>query len=262
MAITPTSAAPVSPATPIVILAQHGTLQHVSVTNTASGRAVGGALAAGGTRWSSTAPLDYATSYTVLAEVVGPGAQPTQQQATVTTRGISVTSSFAAVEVRALKAVQSVLATRPSVLATARGLSHFGEHSLGWVALGATGALVDRRRRRDWLRAAVVPVLAHAVSIGVKQVVRRPRPWDESVAVHVRTPGRLSFPSSHASSSTAAAVLLARLTGSPVVAVIVPVMALSRLVLGVHYPTDVVAGSVLGGATAQLVLRKTERGSS
>jgi lipoprotein-anchoring transpeptidase ErfK/SrfK len=85
VAITPTSAAPVSPATPIVILAQHGTLQHVSVTDTASGRAVLGALTAGGTRWSSTAPLDYATSYTVLADTTGPGAQPTQQQATVTT---------------------------------------------------------------------------------------------------------------------------------------------------------------------------------
>ena len=85
VAITPTSAAPVSPATPIVILAQHGALQHVSVTDTASGRAVLGALTAGGTPWSSTAPLDYATSYTVLADTTGPGAQPTQQQATVTT---------------------------------------------------------------------------------------------------------------------------------------------------------------------------------
>ena len=38
-------------------------------------------------------------------------------------------------------AVQSALADRPGVLAVARGLSHFGEHSIGWVAVAALGAL-------------------------------------------------------------------------------------------------------------------------
>jgi hypothetical protein len=53
----------------------------------------------------------------------------------------------------ALVAVQSALADRPGVLAIARGLSHFGEHSIGWLALAAVGALVSPRHRRDYLTA-------------------------------------------------------------------------------------------------------------
>ena len=156
-------------------------------------------------------------------------------------------------EVRALSAVQRTVGP-PPVVRVARGLSHFGEHAAGWLALGAVGALVDRARRRDWLAATAGVAFAHGASIGVKRVVRRPRPDDPTVEVRVGTPSRLSFPSAHATSTTAAAVLfgalLHRVGRGRAVAVLVPPMALSRLVLGVHYPSDVVAGSLLGAAVA------------
>ena len=66
----------------------------------------------------------------------------------------------------------------------------------------------------------------------------------------VGTPSRLSFPSAHATSTTAAAVLFGGLLGRRLVPVLVPPMALSRLVLGVHYPTDVAAGALLGAGVA------------
>ena len=50
-------------------------------------------------------------------------------------------------------AVQSALADRPGVLAGARALSHFGEHSIGWLAVSALGALLQPARRRAWLAA-------------------------------------------------------------------------------------------------------------
>jgi membrane-associated phospholipid phosphatase len=77
--------------------------------------------------------------------------------------------------------------------------------------------------------------------------------------VLVGTPSRLSFPSSHAASTTAAAVLFSGLTGRRLVPVLVPPMLVSRLVLGVHYPTDVLAGSALGAALGVAVRRRLGR---
>lgn len=163
-------------------------------------------------------------------------------------------TTMAGRELAVLRGVQRVLGGAPAVR-TARAMSVFGEHSAGWFALGLVGAAVDRGRRRQWLGAAAGVVAAHAVSIAVKRVVRRPRPDDPQVKVLVGTPSKLSFPSSHAASTTAAAVLYGGLTGSAVTASVVPPMLVSRMVLGVHYPTDVLAGSALGAAVGGVVLR-------
>ena len=102
---------------------------------------------------------------------------------------------------------------------------------------------------------AVGAVAAHAAAIAIKLVVRRARPNHPAVAVNVSTPSALSFPSAHATSTTAAAMLLCRATRSPLPLAVVPLMALSRLVLGVHYPSDVVAGALVGAAVAETVTR-------
>jgi PAP2 superfamily len=165
----------------------------------------------------------------------------------------------AAAEVRMLEAVQGALG-RPPVVRVARGMSHFGEHAAGWLAMGTIGALVDRRRRREWIAATAAVAVAHGASVGVKRVVRRPRPDDPRVHVHVGTPSRLSFPSAHATSTTAAAVLFGALLRKPLAAALVPSMAVSRMVLGVHYPTDVLAGSALGAAVAVAARRAIRKG--
>lgn len=164
-------------------------------------------------------------------------------------------------EVALLAAVQRRVA-HPRTVSVARGMSHFGEHALGWLAIGALGALVDRRRRRDWLVSAAAVAAAHGTSIAVKRVVRRHRPTDPSVQVLVGTPSRLSFPSSHATSTTTAAVLYGGLLRRPLTPVLVPPMLVSRLVLGVHYPSDVLLGSALGGAIGALVRRRLSSGST
>ncbi|WP_308282954.1 phosphatase PAP2 family protein [Pseudonocardia nigra] len=166
----------------------------------------------------------------------------------------------ATAELRVLSAVQQTIGT-PPVVRVARGMSLFGEHAAGWLVFGAVAALVDRGRRREWLTAAAGVAVAHGASVGVKRVVRRPRPEDPRVKVLVGTPSRLSFPSAHATSTTAAAVLYGRLLRKPLVAALVPPMALSRMVLGVHYPSDVVAGSLLGAAVAALARRASRKGN-
>ena len=119
--------------------------------------------------------------------------------------------------------------------------------------------VLDKPRRREWAAVGVTAFGAHAASVVIKRVVRRRRPHHPSVQVNCTTPSKLSFPSSHATSTTAAAVLLGRLTGLPLPAVLVPPMLLSRLVLGVHYPSDVLAGGALGAASAAAVLAAEKR---
>jgi membrane-associated phospholipid phosphatase len=154
-------------------------------------------------------------------------------------------------EVAALVAVQSRLAT-PPVLTVARAMSHFGEHAAGWVALSGAGALLAPRRRREWLLVGAGALAAHAAAIAIKLAVRRRRPHHPDIRVNVGVPSALSFPSAHATSSTAAAMLLCRATRSPLPLAVIPLMALSRLVLGVHYPTDVLAGIAVGAAVARV----------
>lgn len=152
-------------------------------------------------------------------------------------------------------AVQSALADRPGVLPVTRAMSHFGEHSLGWLVLALLGAILSPSRRREWILAGGGAFAAHAAAVLVKRVVRRERPHHPAVAVNVGTPSRLSFPSAHATSTTAAAILLGRVTGLPLPALLVPPMALSRILLGVHYPSDVAAGVALGAGVAGLAVR-------
>ena len=156
-------------------------------------------------------------------------------------------------EEAALVAVQSALADRPGVLAAARALSRFGEHSIGWLVVSVLGALAQPRRRAAWLFAGLGALTAHATAVVIKRVVRRRRPRRPAVAVNVGTPSALSFPSAHATSTTAATLLLAPLTGLPLPALVVPPMALSRLVLGVHYPSDVLTGVAVGAVVARIV---------
>jgi membrane-associated phospholipid phosphatase len=142
--------------------------------------------------------------------------------------------------------------TGPRVAAAARTLSLAGEHGALWLAAGLAGAAADRERRGAWLRGTALTAGAHLASMGVKRLVRRPRPGH--VEPLVRTAGRHSFPSSHATSAVAAAVAFGAL-GARVVPALAAAMCVSRVVVGVHYPSDVAAGAALGAVTARLGAR-------
>ena len=164
----------------------------------------------------------------------------------------AVTVPPVAGEVAALVAVQDALTDVPGVLPVATAMSLFGEHAAGWMGLGALGAAVDAERRRGWAVVGVSAFASHAASVIIKRIVRRKRPHHPDIRIGVGTPSKLSFPSSHATSTTAALVAMSRMGLGRWPLAGVPAIMLSRLVLGVHYPTDVAAGAALGWTSAVL----------
>jgi membrane-associated phospholipid phosphatase len=122
---------------------------------------------------------------------------------------------------------------------------------LGWHALAGLCAVADRERRPLYLRAVRAVGLAFLASQAVKFTVRRRRPELPDLPPLTGTMSRRSYPSAHAATSFAAARALP-LPGA-VVYPLATAMALSRLYLGVHYPSDALAGAALGDAVAKLV---------
>ena len=128
-----------------------------------------------------------------------------------------------------------------------------GENGLLWHALGGTGALLHRRRRAVYLRAMRVTLLTLMANTLLKALVRRARPVLEDLpALSPVLYGR-SYPSAHASTSFAAAgALSGALPRVPLYAA-AALMAFTRPYIGVHYPSDVVAGAVFGRAMDRLL---------
>ena len=163
-------------------------------------------------------------------------------------------SALTALDLTLLRRTRRSLGGTPAV-PLARGMSHLGEHALGWLALGAAGWSTGRRRP-EWVAGTVGVVAAHAAGVVVKRVVRRPRPALPDVPALVPTPSRLSFPSAHSCSTAAAAVGFGPMLGRPLMAAVTAAMLVSRVLLGVHYPSDVLSGAALGAGVGIVVRRR------
>ena len=129
--------------------------------------------------------------------------------------------------------------------------SRIGEYGAVWLALGAAGWALDRQRRPSWARAVGVVAGTYALNTALKLVIRRPRPELPGLPPLTSTPTRLSFPSAHAATSFAGARVYSRLGVPPdPLYMLAGALAASRVYLGVHYPSDVCAGALLGTVVA------------
>jgi membrane-associated phospholipid phosphatase len=129
----------------------------------------------------------------------------------------------------------------PALERAARGYARAGENGALWLALAALAR--DRRA----IRIVLTALLANTA---IKQLVRRPRPdLGPELPPVASTISSLSYPSAHAATSVAAAGALG---GSLPLYGAAGAMALTRPYLGVHYPSDVLAGALLGWAIERL----------
>jgi membrane-associated phospholipid phosphatase len=153
----------------------------------------------------------------------------------------------------------------PTLDAGLRRLSRSADHSALWLGVAALLALLGGARGR---RAAVggvvsIGVASAAVNLGFKPLARRARPLrGEEVpgARHVRMPRSTSFPSGHAASAFAFAegVGAALPWPRPALLLAATTVAESRVHCGVHYPGDVVAGSLIGLVAGRFAATATD----
>ena len=139
-------------------------------------------------------------------------------------------------------------------------LSSAADRSKLWVAVAAARALVDREAGGRAATRAIVTVAIQSALVEqvVKRTTRRRRP-DSSVPLRFRArrPPSTAFPSGHAASASAAAILLA--DGMPAwqapLGLLALAVAWSRVQTGLHHLSDVLAGLALGAVVALLVRR-------
>lgn len=158
-------------------------------------------------------------------------------------------------------------ADTPTLDSTLRTLSGWADKSKLWagtaVALGVLGG--PRGRRAAVSGMAAVAVASASTNLVFKQLHRRARPDRAGAAVpqlrHVPMPASTSFPSGHSASAFAFAEGVSAVVpwlGIPLRLAATSV-AYSRVHTGVHYPGDVVAGTLIGMTSAGLTGRALTR---
>lgn len=124
--------------------------------------------------------------------------------------------------------------------------SRLGNNGGLWLTIAAAGATLHPAHRHVYLRAARVVAMTVVLNYAVKVSIRRARPLIEDLPPLSPTSSSLSYPSAHASTSFAGARALSEaLHPAPLYALAVAI-CVSRPYLGIHYPSDVMAGAALG----------------
>lgn len=141
-------------------------------------------------------------------------------------------------------------------------ITYLGEGGLFWILLALLFILLGRNSSRKETGALMLGAMLLGLLLGelsLKNLVCRPRPFQDFPAytqLLIPPPDGWSFPSGHSCASFAAATILFlkdKRWGIPAL-VLAALIAFSRVFLFVHYPTDILAGSLLGIGCAMLVM--------
>lgn len=129
-------------------------------------------------------------------------------------------------------------------------ITHLGEAGIMWIVLGLV-MMFFKKTRRGGLIMLICLAFAWVINDFVlKELFARARPFNtiEGLTILVKAPGSFSFPSGHSNASFACALALTMLYGKKGAWSFIPaaLIALSRCYVGVHYPTDILTGAIVG----------------
>ena len=138
------------------------------------------------------------------------------------------------------------------ILASALGAGGFL-----WIIIGSIAGIFPKHTAAMWRLWLAVAASFLLVDDIVKPIFQRPRPFEVlEIALIDARPDSASFPSAHAAMAVAGALAASRMfpRGAWILWPLATLIALSRIYLGVHWPTDVFAGMAVGGAVGWFVL--------
>lgn len=130
-------------------------------------------------------------------------------------------------------------------------ITTLGNAGILWIVLTILLLIPKKTRKIGWMSACALLFSLLINNILLKNLVARVRPYNaiEGLIPIIKKPSEFSFPSGHAGSSLASACVLYRKLpkkfGIPIL-VLAILISFSRLYVGVHYPTDVLAGAITG----------------
>lgn len=136
--------------------------------------------------------------------------------------------------------------------------THLGDSGILWIILSVLLLIPRKTRRAGVLSLAAMVITFLICNMWLKNYVARTRPYEviNGLQLMIAKADDFSFPSGHASSSFAAAVSIWKNTNKGLGAICIIVaslIAFSRLYVGIHYPSDVIAGLVIGTLVALLL---------
>lgn len=134
-------------------------------------------------------------------------------------------------------------------------ITRLGDMGAIWIAPGAALMCTKEHRRTGIELLATLAACGVINSLVIKNIVDRTRPFDMHawLDVLVNKPTDFSFPSGHTASSFGAAYIINRNYGKKLgipAYTLATAIGLSRVGVGVHYPSDVIAGAAVGSAVA------------
>ena len=150
-------------------------------------------------------------------------------------------------------------------------ITSLGNAGIFWILLTLVMLIVCKDKKVAWTSALALLFSVLVINVFLKNMAMRARPcWiDDTIPLLVKNPKDYSFPSGHSSASFASAVSIVqyakyRKQGIATV-ILAALIAVSRMYVFVHFPTDVFVGTILGiveailaGIIIRFIYRKVE----